>query len=779
MADEKLKFLTWISLTDWPALVVHMGRRPKMAAGGRQFIIAGIILVVSSGWPGRGLTRRNHDGIAARSRPATIADSITMTLIGVRGSESMDSAVATFSPDDAEFIVLTHRGSLEKNSNDYCLLLFHSADAFRSPRPDVLLTWPSLSNDPAISHVRWLADNKTILFLGKQTGQRQQVFSLNVQTRELKRLTRHPTDILSFDATADLRTIVYLARQPVTSLIDDWSRINGLVISDQSLTNLLIGHNTDEWWLSPLQLFVSSDGQAPRHLSFEHRESPIPMYGVSLSPDGRFAVLLSNTGGYANPKSWRGYKTIFGDSQNQFLIHLLVDISTGSVRPLINNAPTNWNESYAWSADGRSVLVGGTYLPLDIEDPSERKLRETTTWAAEVDVKTGALRTITKGNYRVLRWNPDTDTLLLEPRNVLFLNSEGKTHEDPIVAYQKKGERWERANPAMARACCGSLEVQQEQDMNTPARLFAVNHKTGEKALLLDPNPQFRNIRFGHVEEITWRGSDGAEAKGGLYLPPEYVRGGRYPLVIQAYGWNPQEFWMDGPAASGFAAQALAGRNIVVVQLRLAEEESTPREGPKNMAMREGLIDDLDSKGIIDRNRVGLMGFSRAGYGTRYTLAFSKYAIKAAAVCDGMDGGYWEYIMSENVGLGAKNPGARLSDVYEGQNGAAPFGDGLQAWLANDPSLNLHRVRTPVRLLAFGPYSFEAVWEWFVGLRHLGKPVELVWLPDAAHELVKPLERMTAQQGNVDWFCFWLKGEEDPNPAKVGQYARWRELRAR
>jgi hypothetical protein len=29
----------------------------------------------------------------------------------------------------------------------------------------------------------------------------------------------------------------------------------------------------------------------------------------------------------------------------------------------------------------------------------------------------------------------------------------------------------------------------------------------------------------------------------------------------------------------------------------------------------------------------------------------------------------------------------------------------------------------------------------------------------------------------VDWFCFWLKGEEDPGPAKAEQYARWRELR--
>jgi hypothetical protein len=36
---------------------------------------------------------------------------------------------------------------------------------------------------------------------------------------------------------------------------------------------------------------------------------------------------------------------------------------------------------------------------------------------------------------------------------------------------------------------------------------------------------------------------------------------------------------------------------------------------------------------------------------------------------------------------------------------------------------------------------------------------------------------MTSQQGDVDWFCFWLKGEEDPDPAKAELYARWRDLR--
>ena len=46
-------------------------------------------------------------------------------------------------------------------------------------------------------------------------------------------------------------------------------------------------------------------------------------------------------------------------------------------------------------------------------------------------------------------------------------------------------------------------------------------------------------------------------------------------------------------------------------------------------------------------------------------------------------------------------------------------------------------------------------------LKRLGKPVEMMFIPDAVHMLQKPWHRMISMQGNVDWFCFWLQGEED------------------
>ena len=106
-----------------------------------------------------------------------------------------------------------------------------------------------------------------------------------------------------------------------------------------------------------------------------------------------------------------------------------------------------------------------------------------------------------------------------------------------------------------------------DEGMNTPPRIVAVDPPTGRKSLLMDLNPQFQNLALARVEEITWKDSRGHELKGGLYWPPDYVAGKKYPVVIQTHGWTTNRFWMDGPFTTAFAAQALAGKGFFVVQV--------------------------------------------------------------------------------------------------------------------------------------------------------------------------------------------------------------------
>jgi len=110
--------------------------------------------------------------------------------------------------------------------------------------------------------------------------------------------------------------------------------------------------------------------------------------------------------------------------------------------------------------------------------------------------------------------------------------------------------------------------------------------------------------------------------------------------------------------------------------------------------------------------------------------------------------------------------------------GVAPFGTGLEAWLARSPDFNLDKVATPLLVVGVGQGDIPAEWEPYSSLWHQNKPVDLLLLKEGTHPLTNPAQRLASQGSTVDWMRFWLLGEEDSSPAKKAQYARWRRLRS-
>ena len=98
-------------------------------------------------------------------------------------------------------------------------------------------------------------------------------------------------------------------------------------------------------------------------------------------------------------------------------------------------------------------------------------------------------------------------------------------------------------------------------------------------------------------------------------------------------------------------------------------------------------------------------------------------------------------------------------------------------WLERAPGFNLDRVEMPFLITASGPSAFISANEMYTGLQMLNKPVELIMFPEGAHQLMLPRERLASMDATVDWMTFWLRGRQDPDPAKAAQYARWAKLR--
>ena len=93
------------------------------------------------------------------------------------------------------------------------------------------------------------------------------------------------------------------------------------------------------------------------------------------------------------------------------------------------------------------------------------------------------------------------------------------------------------------------------------------------------------------------------------------------------------------------------------------------------------------------------------------------------------------------------------------------------------PGFHLDQIQTPLRIEAIAPISILQEWEIYSSLRMQNKPVDLIYFPAGTHIHQRPLERLASQQGNVDWFRFWLQGYEDLDPSKHSEYLRWEKLR--
>jgi len=722
--------------------------------------------------PGSPVTAQNTAGTPTK-RPVTVADSIEMTRLGdpiyTEGALS-NGIVAKYSPNGKRFVVVLKKGNLEANTNEYSLVLFQTAEVFQSPKPQVLVSMASSSNRPGIDNVLWLDDNDTILFLGENPGETAALYSLKCSSRALIRLTNHATNITSFVATANGQVIVYASESPVATFLTESVARKGLAVANELVTDLIReshgGNENDNHYLFIKRLGEDSETRIVIHGQVADRP---PM---SLSPDGAHLLLQTEAAHVSN--TWNEYEDQYlnwftrhpapDEGHTSILQYQLVDAVTGASQVLLDAPIAIVGSEMAWSPDSKSVVVSDVFLPLNVADQAERALRKAHTFLVEFKIPSREFVKISDEDLRLLSWDPKTGYVACDIGRIDSVN--GKV--TPKAYFQKKGGGWSRSSAPKQTEEPSLPDIILDEGMNLPPRIFAIDAPAGRKSLLMDLNPQFQHLALARVEEVTWKDAHGIELRAGLYWPPDYVAGKKYPLVIQTHAWSPAKFWMDGPWSTAFAAQALAGKGFFVLQEDDPDSRiwETSKEAPTAMATYESAIDCLYHRGLIDTSRVGIIGFSRTYWYVTYTLTHSKHHFAAAALADGVDGSYFQYMAFP-----------WSAPDFEQVFGGPPFGKGLSQWLEQSPAFLMDKIETPLRIQTLGPMSLLLDWHWYSGLSRLRKPVEMIYTPDGTHILEKPWDRVISQQGDVDWFCFWLKGEEDPDPAKAEQYQRWRELR--
>jgi dipeptidyl aminopeptidase/acylaminoacyl peptidase len=505
-------------------------------------------------------------------------------------------------------------------------------------------------------------------------------------------------------------------------------------------------------------------------------------YGpLSISPDGRHAIAfrahpIISEYEHQGPHSWDAYRgavqrhranasDLRGFSYQQPFV---IDMTDGSARrlPGWENVPFRGSGpvTILWAPDGRSFILGPTYEPL----PGAGDAGLMGGAVVEVDLASGRFSRlelpIPESEYSrptpVAR-RPDGSVEIQLDQETVFLKKEGSTWQ-----------RVQNPSPVASPADAQRFELEVRQNINQPPQLFARGPDQREQ-LIFDPTRNWEGRQsLACVVPAQWTMDDRRPVSGLIYLPPGFDLGRRYPLVIQTYGYRPDEFALTGrnQMTTAFAAQVIANRGIIVLQIEhITPTEpgvmATPREPQLRTAQAESAVQYLGGMGLVDPARVGITGFSRTGWHVAYALTHSSFRFAAAIAADNFDGGYFQSVLSGNF------TGEPASD-----NGGPGFGEGLQSWLVHAPGFNADKVHTPL-LLQNTSQGILNSWEMFSRLRALHRPVELLTFEDGGHALENPAQLLMSQGAAVDWYDFWLNGHEDPSPEKADQYRRWREMR--
>jgi dipeptidyl aminopeptidase/acylaminoacyl peptidase len=381
---------------------------------------------------------------------------------------------------------------------------------------------------------------------------------------------------------------------------------------------------------------------------------------------------------------------------------------------------------------------------------------------------------------RILRVFWDRDA-----RSILFLIRQGWRDEAAVILRWVPGGHRLETVLRTTDTLSGCIQAGRElicgrENAITPRRIVAIDLKTGRDRLIFDPNPEFARLRLGRVQRLRFTTDRRLEAWGDLVLPPGYDGARKLPLVVVSYhsrgflrGGTGDEYPIHPLAANGFAVLSFERPQAVAASVPgLTSWAEALREWQRDWSERRSVhsalmagIDKAIASGAIDPDRIGITGLSDGASIVEFALVNSK-RFKAAAMSTCCDDRLTSLVLG--------------GEAWGGENRRSGYplsvDDDRDYWKPISLSINARRITTPI-LFQLADREVGLALESYGALREAGKPVEMRIYRQEYHNKVQPRHRLAVYERNIDWFSFWLRGHEDPAPAKQAQYAGWRTLR--
>lgn len=593
-------------------------------------------------------------------------------------------------------------------------------------------------------------DGQWLAFLSDR-GNKSQLYIMRVDGGEARVLTKEEEGISDFEWHPSGSKFIFLKPEKDDKTKKDREKRYG-------------GYETDdkEYTLSHLwSLDFKPDMPDPSELpcyetadSLKTKAGCIELPKPSRLTEGKFTV----TSFVVSPD---GKSVAFGHQPNPLINSFLkadistIDLSDKKVTLRISNPSSDGLED--WSPDSKEILyssnvndtlsnfyMNSKLFVLNLDSKTTRQV------AKDFDEDLGGFEWKTTGIYSSV-WNKTKRPMYrIDPKtgnHSVFLSA-------PEQIY---GFSFSKAGDKIAFVGRNGNELNE---------VFVTPTASPKPQKITNMTSQISNWKVAQSEVISWKSKDGATIEGVLHKPSNYDASKKYPLFVVIHG-GPTGIDTPTPVP-GYVYPILQWLDKGSVVLRVNYRgsagygEAFRSLNVKNLGVGDAWdvlsgVEYLDSKGMIDKSKMGCMGWSQGGYISAF-LTTNSDIFKAISVGAGISN-WTTYYVSTDI-----HPFTRQYLK------ATPWSDeGI--YKKTSPMTNINNAKTPT-LIQHGEFDRRVpianAYELVQGLRDNGVASELIIYKGFGHGITKPKERLAATWHNWQWFnkYVWSENVELPTGTK-------------
>lgn len=583
-------------------------------------------------------------------------------------------------------------------------------------------------------------DGQWLAFLSDR-GNKNQIYVLRVKGGEAKAITREEEGISFYEWHPDGKRLIFVKSEKEEKTKKEREKRYGAFETDDqefTLSHLWqIDFNAEMPDPSEKPCYETIDSLKVKAGCLEWpkaqriSEGKFTVTGFSVSPDGTRIAFSHQPDPLINS---------FVKSDIS-----IVDLATKKISPVVTNPSGDSFED--WSPDSKEILyttnlndtVSNFYtnsklFALNVETKASRQL------AKNLDEDLGGLSWETTGIYTPMFNKTARPLYRIDPATGAHMIFKNVPEQIFSFSFSKDGQ---------------SLAFVGRNGDQLSEVYMSSNGVTNP---ITNLNDQLKEWKTAQSEVINWKSKDGATIEGVLHKPKNYDPSKKYPLLVVIHGGPtgidtptpvpgyvyPIIQWLDKgclvlrPNYRGSAGYGEAFRSLNVKNL-----------GVGDMWDVMSGIDYLDKKGMIDKTKMGSMGWSQGGYISAF-LTTNTTAFKAISVGAGISNWITYYVSTD------------IHPFTRQYLKATPWSDEM-IYKKTSPMTNINNAKTPT-LIQHGEFDKRVpianAYELLQGLRDKNVPAELIVYKGFGHGITKPKERLAATWHNWQWFNKYVWGEK-------------------